>query len=306
MNVNACIPNAIVYGLGGATEASIWSNWHEVTDIDKDRASIPYGIPLANQKMFILNDNMEIVPNNVPGDLYIAGAGLARCYWNDTERTRAAFIENAFDGLRLYNTGDLAMYSPEGHIVFLGREDGQIKLGGYRIEIGEIESAIRKLTNCNNAVVFSGNQLTAYVSRNDNDINVLEGLKDLIPSYMIPKAVYDIDDMPLSANGKVDRKKLIKMFDNTGNVAKCELPRSEVEINLAGIWQECLGIEQIYLGDNFFLKGGDSLKAVTIVNEIKNSFHVELNLGTIFEHPTIEALAGVIEEQICDAEEGEI
>lgn len=306
MNVNACITNATVYGLGGATEASIWSNWHEITDIDKDRASIPYGIPLANQKMFILNDNMEIVPNNVPGDLYIAGAGLARCYWNDTERTRASFIENAFDGLRLYNTGDLAMYSPEGHIVFLGREDGQIKLGGYRIEIGEIESAIRKLTNCNNAVVFSGNQLTAYVSRNDNDINVLEGLKDLIPGYMIPKAVYDIDDMPLSANGKVDRKKLIKMFDNMDTGAKCELPRSEVEINLAGIWQECLGIEQIYLADNFFLKGGDSLKAVTIVNEIKNSFHVELNLGTIFEHPTVEALAGVIEEQICDAEEGEI
>lgn len=306
LKVDASVPKATVYALGGATEASIWSNWHQVVDADKDRASIPYGVPLANQKMYILNDQMEVVPNHVAGDLYIAGLGLARCYWNDQERTRVSFIENAFEGMRLYRTGDLAMYSDEGYIVFLGREDDQIKLGGYRIEIGEIESAIRKLTNCTNAVVFKDNQLYAFISTQDDRVDIKEGLKDLIPSYMIPKHIYRIEQFPLSANGKIDRKRLVRDFSSNDTDENRELAASLIEKNLADIWKTCLQIEEVYRQDNFFQKGGDSLKAVTIVNEIKKTFHVEISLGSIFEYPTIKALAEMLELKMEGSEEGEI
>lgn len=298
--------SAVVHGLGGATEASIWSNWHTVTDEDSKRTSIPYGVPLANQTMYILNKSMEPVPYNVPGDLYIGGKGLALGYWNNEELTKKSFIDNAYQGMRIYKTGDLAMYSPEGFIVFLGREDGQVKIGGYRIEIGEIESAIRRVTRSDNAVVVNNNQLHAFICTCEDLSQLKAGLREILPEYMIPEYMHSISGIPLSPNGKVDRKTLTGLCDKKEENRAQVSPSSDYEIKIADIWKNCLQIDEIYVDDNFFQLGGDSLKAVMIINEIKKEFYVELSITSIFECPTIGGLSEILEDQIGGMQEGEI
>ena len=147
------MPDARVISLGGATEASIWSIFYPIQDVDPSWTSIPYGKPLTNQRFHVLDPELEPRPVWVPGDLYIGGIGLARGYWRDPEKTRASFVEHPRTGEALYRTGDLGRYLPDGNIEFLGREDDQVKIQGFRIELGEIEASLEKLPEVRTAVV---------------------------------------------------------------------------------------------------------------------------------------------------------
>ena len=210
-------PNAEVISLGGATEGTVWSIYHPVAGEDSARISIPYGRPIANTGFYILDANRKPVPSGVAGELYIGGIGVAAGYVNDPERTETSFVRNPFTGGDewMYKTGDLGRMLPEGEIEFLGRMDHQVKIRGYRVELGEVESKLLKHPGIRDAVVAdrmdndSGKYLCAYIVwQNDRDPAIGEFLAGALPEYMIPAYFVDIDSIPLTVNGKVDRKSL--------------------------------------------------------------------------------------------------
>ena len=305
-----------VISMGGATEASIWSNYYEIESIEEHWKSIPYGKPLTNQKFYILDNEMNECPNWVPGRLFIAGEGLARGYWQDTERTEERFITHPVTNERMYYTGDLGRYWPDGNIEFLGREDSQVKIRGHRIELGEIENAL--LTNeliKNVAVIIEENKsgLAAAVvlkegmkAADNKSIEKLlhEYLNKKLPEYMIPGKILLMDNLPLSANGKVDRKTLrsilSKYKNDISDERSKEAPQGEIEKTIAAIWERVLGIRDISRDDDFFMCGGDSLKAVKIISEINTTEGMpsDLAIQTLFASPTIAMLAEQIEKNI--------
>lgn len=305
-----------VISMGGATEASIWSNYYEIESIEEHWKSIPYGKPLTNQKFYILDNEMNECPNWVPGRLFIAGEGLARGYWQDTERTEERFITHPVTNERMYYTGDLGRYWPDGNIEFLGREDSQVKIRGHRIELGEIENAL--LTNeliKNVAVIIEENKsgLAAAVvlkegmkEADNKSIEKLlhEYLNKKLPEYMIPGKILLMDNLPLSANGKVDRKTLrsilSKYKNDISDERSKEAPQGEIEKTIATIWERVLGIRDISRDDDFFMCGGDSLKAVKIISEINTTEGMpsDLAIQTLFASPTIAMLAEQIEKNI--------
>jgi len=302
--VNKRLGNCEIYGLGGATEASIWSNWYLISEKDADRQSIPYGRPLANQKMYVLNDVLDDVPNNVPGNLYIGGCGLANCYWNDAERTAESFIFHPQKEERLYRTGDMAMYSSEGFLIFLGREDGQIKINGYRVEIGEIETAINKLHGVTDCAVVFNKQLHAFIGCSDEieEMMIKEKLQESLPDYMHPQYLHITDILPLTANGKVDRKLLMQKCLIIGEGELQAGPETENEEIMTQIWEQLLKQKPVYIYDDFFALGGNSLKAVQMINEIKREMHIELSLKEIFDHANIRKIS----EHIETLQEGQV
>ena len=211
-------PDIQVVGLGGATEASVWSILYPVGAVDPEWKSIPYGKPMVNQRFHVLDPSLEPCPVWVPGQLYIAGVGLARGYWRDDEKTQARFITHPRTGERLYGTGDVGRYLPDGNIEFLGREDLQVKIRGYRIELGEIESALEQHPGVRAGVVQAasdprgGRQLVAYVvpagAVRPSPTDLRAHLKDKLPEYMVPASFVYLDNLPLTPNGKVDRNAL--------------------------------------------------------------------------------------------------
>ncbi|MBE9165412.1 non-ribosomal peptide synthetase [Tychonema sp. LEGE 06208] len=286
----------------GPTEATVWSSFAEIGDSKKT----PIGRPIANTKLYILDKNLQPVPVGIPGELYIGGSGLARGYLNRPELTAQRFIANPFSqkaGERIYKTGDLARYFPDGNIEFLGRTDEQVKIRGYRIELGEIEALLLQHPAVKETAVvaeddLSGNKrLVAYVVPNQNQtLNPLEMrnfLKQQLPNYMIPSAFVAIDFLPLTPNGKIDRNRLISPENLISNSTdkSCIAPRTPTESTLAQIWSKILNTEPVGIGDNFFDLGGDSLLAIRLINEINQQFERELSLSAIFLNPTIEGLA---------------
>ncbi|MEG4117287.1 amino acid adenylation domain-containing protein [Microcoleus sp. N9_B4] len=286
----------------GPTEATVWSSLAEIGDSKKT----PIGRPIANTQLYILDKNLQPVPVGVPGELYIGGSGLARGYLNLPELTAQRFIANPFSqkaGERIYKTGDLARYLPDGNIEFLGRTDEQVKIRGYRIELGEIEALLLQHPAVKETAVvaeddLSGNKrLVAYVVPNQNQtLNPLEMrnfLKQQLPNYMIPSAFVAIDFLPLTPNGKIDRNRLISRENLISNSTdkSCIAPRTPTESTLAQIWSKILNTEPVGIGDNFFDLGGDSLLAIRLINEISQQFERELPLSALFLHPTIEGLA---------------
>jgi amino acid adenylation domain-containing protein len=217
----AMCPRALLVSLGGATEASIWSIFHEIESIDPHWESIPYGKPLANQTFHILDKYGADCPDWVPGDLHIGGAGVALGYWRDEEKTREKFFEHPVTGERLYRTGDVGRYWPDGKIEFLGREDLQVKVGGYRVELGEIEAALMQSQGIVEAAVVAFTNGTGlrhlaafFVAAQAATLTtkeLRESLKARLPSYMLPSAWRQLDAMPLTPNGKLDRRALEKM-----------------------------------------------------------------------------------------------
>jgi amino acid adenylation domain-containing protein len=214
-------PGLEIIALGGATEASIWSIAYAVGDVDPAWTSIPYGKPLANQGFSVLDAAMRRRPDWVPGDLYVSGLGLAMGYWRDEEKTRSSFIRHPRTGERLYRSGDLGRYLPDGNIEFLGRKDFQVKIHGFRIELGEIEAAVQSHPDVTESVVAAlgeargEKRLVAYVVPSagagqgaDLARSIREHVAATLPSHMVPVAVVAMDAMPLTPNGKVDRKAL--------------------------------------------------------------------------------------------------
>ncbi|MFZ5989460.1 MAG: AMP-binding protein [Bacillota bacterium] len=295
-------PDSKVISLGGATEASIWSIYYPVEEIKDHWRSIPYGIPLANQKYYVLNYKKDPCPAGVQGELYIGGIGLAEGYINDKEKTDEAFIKHPELG-NLYKTGDYGILHKDGYIEFLGRKDSQVKIRGYRIELGEIEKNLMGHANVKNAVVIDRTDanrkkyLCAYV--------VLEGqvavqelreyLSKTLPNYMIPAQFVSLDRIPLTQNGKVDRKSLPEPQEDVVMGTQYKDAQSDTEERLVEIWRKLLEIQKVGVEDNFFSLGGDSLKATTLATYIRKEFEVEIPLRELFKNQTIRELASYIE-----------
>ncbi|MFD9907149.1 amino acid adenylation domain-containing protein [Streptomyces sp. NPDC059063] len=305
------VPAVRVISLGGATEASVWSILHPVGEVDPGCASIPYGTPMVNQRIHVLDHELEPRPVRVPGDLYIGGVGLAKGYWRDEEATRAAFVTHPRTGERLYRTGDLGRHLPDGAIELLGREDFQVKIGGYRIELGEIEKTLREHAAVRDAVALAVDEdgdrkrLVAYVVAADEGRPATGELRtfvrDKLPEYMVPKTVVLLDQLPLTANGKVDRaalaaRELPAPAASRGPVA----PRTPLEVQLAQMWTEVLGISELSVYDSFFDLSDDSLQAVNLVSKISEAVGRQLGVRFLFAHPTIAELSAALDRPAAD------
>ncbi len=301
-----------VISMGGATEASIWSIIHPIGEVDPAARSIPYGRPMVNQTFHVLDSHLQPRPTWVPGHLYIGGVGLAKGYWRDPVKTAASFIVHPETGERLYRTGDLGRYLPGGDIEFLGREDSQVKIRGYRVELGEIEAALTGHPQVRDAVVVARDggapgekRLNAYVVPEPDtglDTAALRAfLKERLPDYMVPSGFLFLDSLPLTSNGKVDRKAL-PVFDQEPARRRREYvaPRTEIEEALAAICAETLGVEALGIHDDFFEMGGDSLMAIRAIFRIRKTVGIELPVRGFFEAPTIADLAAAVEEMILD------
>jgi amino acid adenylation domain-containing protein len=301
--ISRLAPHARRISLGGATEASIWSIWHPIEELAPEWTSVPYGRPLRNQRFEVLDGAMRPRPIWVPGELYIAGLGLARGYWRDEEKTAAGFVTHPQTGERLYRTGDLGRYLPDGSIEFLGRADFQVKIHGYRIELGEIEAALAQLAGVRSAVAAAvgdpgARRLVAYVAPDPgSDLSgegITAALAARLPAYAVPQQVVLLDALPLGANGKVDRRALPAPGERAPD-RTCAAARTETERALVAMWRELLGREAIGITDDFFELGGHSLLAVRLMGQLRRRYEVSAPLATLFEHPTIEALARLVD-----------
>ena len=299
--IRALFPEARVISLGGATEASIWSILYPISEVYPGWQSIPYGRPMANQRMYVLDDRLEHRPTWVPGELYIGGVGVALGYWRDEERTRQSFPRHPRTEERLYRTGDLGRFLPDGEIEFLGRRDFQVKVQGYRIELGEIETALSRHPGVGSAVVAAlgeprgEKRLVAYVVPSGEAApaaaELREHLRGKLPDYMVPSAFVFLEALPLTSNGKIDRPALARLDAARPAAADRVPPRDRTEAALAEVWQELLGGGPVGVTDNFFELGGYSLLAVRLMARIRSRFGRDLSLAALVAAPTIEQLA---------------
>lgn len=260
---------------------------------------IPIGKPLQNLNIYIVDRNMKLRPLFVTGEILVSGVGVGRGYFNDEEKTKQVFTGDPFQqetSQRLYKTGDLGRWLPDGTIDFLGRKDFQVKIKGYRIELGEIESHMAALTGVKEVVVIdrddnSGNKyLCAYLTGQKPEVpHIKESLQQRLPDYMIPTHFVKLEEMPLNPNGKVDRKALPDP-ETSGFKTTYQAPRSEIEETLVKIWSEFLRVDQIGINDNFFELGGDSIKAIQISARMTREM-LKIKIGDLFLNPTIKELA---------------
>lgn len=294
----------------GPTETVVGCCIYEIPAESSPAGAVPIGRPIANTQLFVLDRYLQPTPIGVPGQLYIGGDGLARGYLNRPELTAEKFIPHPFSaepGARLYQTGDLARYRPDGQLEFLGRLDHQVKIRGFRIELGEIEAALGQHPTVREAVVLAREdvpgqkRLVAYVvSKGETPGSYVADLRHFLqtrlPDYMIPSAFVWLKTLPLTSNGKVDRRALpaptqIRLELATANVA----PRSPLEQTLVAIWSDILGLSSIGIDDDFFELGGHSLLATQLISRLRDAFQVELPLRYIFEARTIASLAEQLE-----------
>jgi amino acid adenylation domain-containing protein/non-ribosomal peptide synthase protein (TIGR01720 family) len=303
-----------VVSLGGATEATIWSNWYPVGDVYPDWPSIPYGKPIQNARYYILDGNLSPCPAGIPGDLYIGGECLAAGYANDPALSSAKFLEDPFFGdgsHRMYKTGDLARWHSDGNMEFLGRADLQVKIRGYRIELGEIESRLNAHPLIKEAVVTDKQETVGgashkylcayYTGETELDPSDLRGfLATELPDYMIPSYFIRIEKIPLTSNGKLDRKALPDPATGSASVDQYVAPSGNTEKTLADLWQDVLCIERAGVNDNFFLSGGHSLKATVLAAKIQKAFNVRITLKELFDNPTVKAQARLIKAAAPD------
>lgn len=292
----------------GPTETSIVATSCAVTSADQ-WDSVPIGKPIGNVQSYILNQSLQPVPVGVAGELYIGGIGLACGYLNRPELTAPQFIPNPFSnepGARFYGTGDLARYLPDGNIEFLGRIDTQVKLRGFRVELGEIETALLQCDEIRECAVLAREdspgekRLVAYVVFVPGRVLTLTQMRSVLsenlPDYMIPAQYVVLESLPLNASDKVDRKALPDPGRlNVDGEQTYVAPRTVIEEVLAAIWRHVLGHEHIGRDDNFFWLGGHSLLAMQIISRVRESFQVELPVRSIFESPVLAELAERIE-----------
>lgn len=297
--IRAQIPRAAIWSLGGATEASIWSIARPIHDVDPAWTSIPYGRPMANQSFFVLDEQMRPCPILVAGDLYIGGIGLAQGYWGDPERTGKSFPTHPRWGMRLYRTGDRGRFLATNEIEFLGRRDDQVKLRGFRIELGEIEHAmarlpwVRECVAAKTTLASGAESLVGYIVPSIEAAFDAEALREhmhaALPSYMVPALFVCLPRLPLSANGKVDRKAL--------PAPELSLPAasaewSESEMQMAAMWEEVLSVKPDSPDRSFFDYGGNSLLSFRLVELIKRRTGRQLRVNAMFEsRPTVTSMA---------------
>jgi amino acid adenylation domain-containing protein len=301
----------------GPTENTTFSVCYRIADpLTTENATLPIGYPISNSQAYVLNQQIGLVPTGVIGELYLGGIGLARGYLNSPDTTAEKFVPHPFStepGACLYRTGDLVRQRSDGAIEFIGRRDHQVKLRGFRVELGEIEAALRDISEIDDAVVVvredntKNKFLVAYVvtkQQTPPSVSVLRGyLKDRLPDYMIPSTFVVLDAFPLSPNGKVDRR-LLPVPEEDVRLrldSRYVPPSTPIEEMLTIIWAEILEVEQVGIEDNFFELGGHSLLATRVISRIRDAFNVDIPLYHIFDSPTIAGLAACI-EQIQQAE----
>jgi amino acid adenylation domain-containing protein/non-ribosomal peptide synthase protein (TIGR01720 family) len=284
----------------GITETTVHVTYRQIRSDDLNNQSSPIGTPLADLSWYLLDGALNPVPKGCIGELYIGGAGLARGYLNRQDLTATRFIPNLFadDGSRLYRTGDLARYGEDGRIDYLGRSDQQVKIRGFRIELGEIEALLLAQPQIRQAVVLaresaSGQQLVAYLVTDEAaDLEpIRDALKQKLPDYMVPTHLIFIDQLPLTGNGKLDRKALPEP-DASLLQGTYLAPQSQLEQQIASIWQDVLKLERVGLGDNFFELGGDSIISIQVVSRARQ-MGIHFSPKQLFEQQTVQGLASV-------------
>ncbi|MGA4029588.1 amino acid adenylation domain-containing protein, partial [Ralstonia nicotianae] len=284
----------------GPTEATVCATMSRALTA-QDAPSI--GGPIGNVRVYVLDAYLQPVPVGVTGEFYIAGSGLARGYWQRAGLTAERFMANPFaSGERMYKTGDLGRWLPDGSLEYQGRADAQVKLRGFRIELGEIEARLSQCTGVSEAVVtmredVPGEQrlVAYYVSGEAIEAQTLrEQLQASLPEYMVPAAYVRLERLPLTPNGKLDRKELPAPEGQAYASTAYEAPQGEVEVALAGIWQTLLGVERVGRHDDFFALGGHSLQAVRLVAQVRTQLGAELGLTELFAQPSLSAVAQAI------------
>jgi amino acid adenylation domain-containing protein len=303
----------------GPTENTTFTCCHRMAageEGERVDGAIPVGRPIANTRVYVLDEQLEPVPIGVAGELYTSGDGLARGYLNRPALTAERFIPDPFSaepGGRMYRTGDVARWRRDGAVEFVGRRDGQVKVRGFRVEVGEIEAALAALEGIRECVVVArgtgaeDKRLVAYVvGEEESSAGELQRrLKGRLPEYMVPSVFVRMPELPLNANGKVDRAALPEPGE--GRVAAghtSTAPRTPVEEVLAGVWAEVLGVAAVGVEDNFFELGGHSLLATQVVSRVREVFGVEVGLRKLFEEPTVAGLAAGVEALLREGREG--
>lgn len=303
-------PNAAIYSLGGATEASIWSILYPIDGPTDHLVSIPYGKPMANQSFHVLDERLNPRPDWVAGELYIGGRGLALGYWRNEAETAHRFVIHPRTGERLYRTGDLGRALPDGNIEILGRVDFQVKIQGHRIELGEIEYVLKRHAKVREAVVEAREdkagqrRLVAFVvsaAGADHDLelphHLISHAAGELPRHMVPGCVMVLDELPLSANGKLDRKRLPEPDWVTGGaVAGAQTESDDGEVTpqaktLLSVVEAVLETSGIGLHDNVFDLGGNSIQMVQINRRLSDEFGLNLPVAEMFNHPTLASYA---------------
>ncbi|MEE1866831.1 amino acid adenylation domain-containing protein [Pseudomonas auratipiscis] len=291
----------------GITETTVHVTYRPLSCADLQQASVsPIGEPIADLSWYLLDAQLNPVPHNCTGELYVGRAGLARGYLNRADLTATRFIPNPFDndGSRLYRTGDLARCTADGAIEYIGRIDHQVKIRGFRIELGEIEARLQALDGIRDAVVLaqpgpSGAQLVAYVVADDAQLEIAElkaRLKASLPDYMVPAHVLLLERLPLTTNGKLDRKALPQP-DSQAQQQVYTAPREGLEQQIAELWQQVLQVERVGREDDFFELGGHSLLVINLVSQLQLSLGLKVTPQEVFHHPVLGNFAASLDPQ---------
>jgi len=301
------LPGLQVVSLGGATEASIWSIFYPVDKVGEDWRSIPYGRPLRNQQMHVLNEAMHPCPVWVPGQIYISGIGLARGYWRDETKTEAQFLTHPETSERLYRTGDVGRYLPDGDIEFLGREDDQVKVQGFRIELGEIETVLERHPKVKSAVVAAlgertgPKRLVAYVVGHAvTEEELAKYLREKLPDYMVPTMWQKLDALPLTPNGKVNRKALPRpVLPEARPAAAADQAgdQNDALTRITGLIGEELGLPSLDPQRNLLTVGATSMDLVRIVGRLEKEFGFRPSFQEFLRDPSAGALARLFQQR---------
>jgi len=293
-----------VYDLYGPSEDTTYSTW-ALREADGPNT---IGRPISNTRAYVLDENGAPVPVGVAGDLFLAGDGIARGYLNRPELTNERFGPDPFvigDGQRMYDTGDLARFFPDGRLEFLGRRDSQVKIRGYRVELGEIEAVLREHPEVHNAAVLARRngggdlELVAYAATPEaesDDGPLLDFLRQRLPAFMVPQRLMTLETLPSLPNGKINRGALAEIRPAT-KTAEPVAPAGEMEALVAQTWQEVLGLTSVDVTADFFELGGNSLQAVRVLNRLEERLGVRAHWAAMFDAPTVRQLAAFLADQ---------
>lgn len=296
-------PGKIIH-VYGPTECTVFATYYPVDHIDERDVTIPIGKPISNTELYVVGKNNQLQPIGLPGELCIAGDGLAVGYLNRKDLNEEKFVNNPFEtGSIMYRTGDLVKWLPDGNIEFIDRIDQQVKIRGFRIELGEIESALLTISGISEATVLvkerEGNKYlcACYVTDNEYSVEFIkEKLKKFLPGFMIPSYFIRVEKMPLNINGKIDKKKLMEIGGDISTAVEYELPRNTMEEKLVEIWKDILGLDKVGINDNFFEIGGHSLNAAILTGRIHKALNVRVSIKDLFRAETIKVLGAYIQE----------
>ncbi|MEM9547241.1 MAG: amino acid adenylation domain-containing protein, partial [Bacteroidota bacterium] len=295
-------PSTQIHNYYGPTEAGI-----DVTSINVTQEDLSNGVsigrPVANTRIYIVNDSLNLQPLGMAGELLISGVQVARGYLKLEELTKERFIDDPFmTGQRVYRTGDLASWNPDGTLHFLGRKDNQVKIRGNRIELGEIESKIQLSGMVKSVAVLVGGDerkyLMGYVIPEEdyNEKKLFSYLEESLPDYMVPSRIVALDIFPLTTSGKVDRKRIASMSESLELQRSIVAPRTEMEENVLQLWKEVLGSQEFGVEDNFFQIGGDSIVSIRLISVLNKQYDLNLSITQLYESTTVAELVSVIEE----------